>query len=745
MKIKAHRDQGPIAQVVVPGVNKIFHYTIPDDAVNSVEAGHRVSVSLGHRTATGYVVGRLSRSDHPRLKPITAILDTAPLLSGEMVHFTRWIADYYFAPWGSVIRTVLPGGFDKVRKKTEGVYVLKGAPEEFHETLPALVRRAPAQAKVISHFLSDPAPCTGRELAEQTGVGPGVFRSLMEKGILLKTEREVHRSPFFGKKQAPSHPPTLTPEQQHAMESITAAMEEGGFGTFLLHGVTGSGKTEIYLRAIERALAQGRTAIIIVPEIALTPQLVRIFSGRLGERIAVLHSGLSPGERVDQWHRIREGRLPVVIGARSAIFAPLSNLGIIVVDEEHDGTYKQEETPRYHARDLAVVRGSMTEATVILGSATPSVESFYHARQGKYRLLSLEKRIHDRPLPEVRLIDMKREPANASLSSELNRAVKAGLARKEQVLLFLNRRGFAPFLLCDTCGHVVECPNCSVCLTYHLQDRSLWCHHCGFATALKKECPECHAESLELKGSGTERIEEEVEEVFSEAVLLRLDRDTTRKKGALESILDRFRSREGDILIGTQMVTKGHHLPGITTVGVLNADSPLHHPDFRSGERTFQILTQVAGRAGRGESAGTVYLQTYTPEHYAIQAAVGHDYELFFREEIGFRKALDYPPYSRLVNLVLSANSASKVENAAARMGKILRGLASRNSALQVLGPARAPIAVLRGKRRYQILIKGKKVRELNQFVAEAVARFNAADGASRVNLTIDVDPISFF
>ena len=746
MKRRTHgSDDGSIAEVVVPGVNKIFHYTIPDADLSAVEAGIRVSVPLGHRSATGYVVGRVSRSDYPQLKSISAILDAAPLLSPEMLDLTRWIADYYFAPWGSVIRTVLPGGFNKVRKKTERVYGLKDDGEKLGDRLRELTRRAPAQAKVIGHFLTDPAPLTGRALEERTGAGPGVLRSLMDKGILVRIERTVNRSPFAGKTYRRTDAPVLAPEQQRAVESITSAMEEGGFETFLLHGVTGSGKTEIYLRAIEKALSQEKTAIVIVPEIALTPQLVRIFSGRLGERIAVLHSGLSHGERVDQWHQIREGRLHVVIGARSAIFAPLSNLGVIVVDEEHDGTYKQEETPRYHARDLAVVRGSMTGATVILGSATPSVESFFHAQNGKYRLLSLHKRIHDRPLPQVRLIDMKQEPGTASLSSALSQAVKAGLARKEQVLLFLNRRGFAPFLLCGTCGHVVECPNCSVSLTYHLQDQSLWCHHCGFTSPLKKQCPECLAEALDLKGSGTERIEQDVETAFADAVLLRLDRDTTRKKGALEEILERFRSREGDILIGTQMVTKGHHLPGITTVGVLNADSPLHHPDFRSGERTFQILTQVAGRAGRGEAAGTVYLQTYTPEHYAIQAAMAHDYDLFFREEIGFREALNYPPYSRLINLILSANSGKTVENAAARLGKILRGLASRKATLQVLGPAKAPLATLRGKKRYQILIKGKGVRELNGFVAEGVARFTATKGASRVNLTIDVDPVSFF
>jgi primosomal protein N' (replication factor Y) len=472
--------------------------------------------------------------------------------------------------------------------------------------------------------------------------------------------------------------------------------------------------------------------------------LGRIFRSRFGNQVAVLHSGLSDGERYDQWNRIREGDAQVAIGARSAIFAPFSHLGLIVVDEEHDATYKQEEIPRYHARDVAVVRAKMVGAAVVLGSATPSVESFYHARSGKYRYLTLQKRIEDRPLPEVSLIDMKEVKGVSPLSPKLTEAVQQGLEREEQVLLFLNRRGYAPFLICSTCGHVLICPNCSVSLTYHLKEKRVSCHHCDFSTFPTNICPECRCETLELKGCGTERIQKEVEDLFQESVLLRLDRDTTRRKGAAKKILDQFRSRKGDILIGTQMVAKGHHLPGISLVGVLNADTALHFPDFRSGERTFQVLTQVAGRAGRGESMGRVYLQSYTPEHYSIQAARHHDYQRFYDQEVQIRESMNYPPYCRLINIVLSANTLEKVEKASSDLGQILRKLNPRKQRVEILGPARAPLSTLRGKKRCQILVKGKTVRSLHHVVDQGIAHFKSRNGFPGVDLIVDVDPVSF-
>jgi primosomal protein N' (replication factor Y) len=730
--------------VAVPGVQKTFHYTIPPHLNDAVSPGVRVTVSFGRRMVTGYVVARLAHTDVAKLKPILKVLDTEPLLTEEMLRLTRWVSDYYLSPWGTVIRTALPAGMDTIREKIKVLYRLNVAPGSVRDHLPQLMKRTPAQAKILQAFLDTPAAQTLSEIRRLTGVGAEVVRNMERKGLLRRERKEVFRDPLATEPVESVATPTLTRQQREAVREITASQAKSLFETFLLYGVTGSGKTEVYLHVIDFALTKGKQAIVIVPEIALTPQLVRIFLSRFGRKISVLHSGLSQGERVDQWKRIRRGEVQVTIGARSAIFAPFSKLGVIVVDEEHDATYKQEEAPKYHARDLAVVRGKMNHATVVLGSATPSVESFFHARHGKYRLLTLTHRVDERPLPQVRLIDMKEVKDGSPLSPELSRAVRKGLTQKEQVLLFLNRRGFAPFLLCATCGYIHRCPNCSVSLTYHKKAGGLSCHHCEYTSPLPRRCPECQAETLELKGCGTEKIEEEVEKAFSDSVLLRLDRDTTRRKGAAQKILDRFRSRTGNILIGTQMVTKGHHLPGITTVGVLNADSSLHHPDFRSAERTFQILTQVAGRAGRGEMPGRVYLQTYTPEHYSIQAAVRQDYPCFFDQEISFRKALNYPPYSRLTALLLSANSRQEAERAADQLGKILRELAHPKKTVEILGPAKAPLDTLRGKKRFQLLVKGKTARELNRVIGEGIARFLRLKGISSVHLTVDVDPVNF-
>lgn len=804
-----------IAEVVVPGVDKIFHYTIPEELRECALPGVRVKVSLGRRFVTGYLVAKRKHSDCPQLKPLSDLLDPFPLLREDMIRLTRWISDYYFAPWGTVIRTVLPKGVDAVgvlraaltdagrnvsapssifegmrqalgdrtltlkalerkmrkrnlrahvlrygrqgllrawedirgpvRGKVEKVYGLGVGPDWIAENLEAMQKRSPSQAKVLVYLQGRSMPVAGTELLKGTGVGSGAIRGMVEKSLLVSEERQCIRDPFSGEQIVSEPPPVLSPEQDVAVKTIRGALDRGSFETFLLYGVTGSGKTEVYLRAIETSLSRDREAIVIVPEIALTPQVVRTFRARFGHEIAVLHSGLSDGERFDQWNRIREGKARVAVGARSAVFAPFSRLGLIVVDEEHESSYKQEEMPRYHARDVAVVRGQMAGAVVVLGGATPSVESFYHARAGKYHLLTLRERVEGRPLPEVCIVDMKQENGAGPLSSVLRGAVRKGLDAREQVLLFLNRRGYAPFLLCSSCGFVLRCPNCSVSLTCHLKDRSLCCHHCGYTAPLTKTCPECRAESLELKGAGTERIEEEVEEAFPGSTLLRLDRDTSRRKGAAKRILDMFLARQGDILVGTQMVAKGHHLPGISTVGVLNADASLHLPDFRSGERTFQLLTQVAGRAGRGEAPGRVFLQTYTPEHYSIQAARDHDYQRFFDQEVVFRKALNYPPYSRLINLVLAANSPGKVEKAASRLGKILRTLAPTGQGIEILGPARAPIATLRGKQRCQILLKSKGIRNLHRVAEEGVHRFSQANGLSGVDLVVDVDPVNFF
>jgi primosomal protein N' (replication factor Y) len=814
MPKEERQDSAIIAEVAVPGVAKILHYSIPETMLMDAVPGVRIAVPLAQRTVTAYLVARCQESEHPRLKPLLDIIDAAPILSGEMLKLTEWASRYYVAPWGTLIRSALPAGIDTARSyrvsltrtgtevKAPGplfesirqllrsrelsIRQLQGKLQNRHikaaverhakagllrirevvrdpirtrrETryrvadgahrdgsrLTQLKRQAPAQAAVLEHFLGDPVAQTAAAIVERTGVSPGVLRALVGKGLLTTETVQIVRDPFAGDPLNPAPAPALTKEQQSAAASITPAVRANRFETFLLHGVTGSGKTEVYLQVIAAALSRGRDALLIVPEIGLTPQLVRLLRSRFGPQVAVLHSGLSDGERYDQWNRLRRGEASVAVGARSAIFAPLPGLGVIVVDEEHDGTYKQGESPRYHARDLAVVRGRLCRAVVILGSATPSVESFFNARTGKYRLLTLTKRIDDRPLPDVCVVDMKTERGAPVLSNRLNLAVQEGLAHQEQILLFLNRRGYAPYMICTTCGFVVKCPNCSVSLTYHLKENALACHHCDHAVPLRKSCPECQEASLELQGMGTERIEEELADIFKGSVLLRLDRDTTRRKGSGQRILDRFRRRDGDILVGTQMVTKGHHLPGISTVGVLNADASLHLPDFRSGERTFQMLTQVAGRAGRGETRGRVFLQSFTPEHYSVQAATRHDYERFFEAEISLRQAMHYPPYRRLINLILASNSLNKAAAAAERLARILANRRAECADVEILGPARAPLSTLRGKKRYQILIKGKHAGVLNRIVREGQAEFARARGFSGVDLTVDVDPVDF-
>ena len=514
------------------------------------------------------------------------------------------------------------------------------------------------------------------------------------------------------------------------------------FSPFLIYGVTGSGKTEIYLRAIEEVLKQGREAIVLVPEISLTPQLLSRFKDRFGENLCLLHSGLGRGERYDQWRRIWKGGVQIALGARSAIFAPFKNVGIIVVDEEHDPSYKQEEKLKYHARDLAVVRAKQNGTTLLLGSATPSLESFYNAERGKFHLLNLPERIERKPLPRVEVVDMRGE--GGPLSEKVKVALQKNIGNREQSLLFLNRRGFANFILCPDCGLTFKCPNCSVTLTYHLRDRSLQCHYCDYQVPAPGDCPQCQGHRLRGMGIGTERLEQEIRLLFPEAQVSRMDRDTTSRRRSHQEILKGLESGKIDILVGTQMIVKGHDFPNVTFVGVVSADTSLHFPDFRSSERTFQLLTQVAGRAGRGRAFGEVVIQTYNPDHYSILKAKIHDFVGFYQEEIQFRKALDYPPFSRLINLRIIGNSERKTRAASEEMGRIGKFLlkGGLGKGIEILGPSAAPFAKMRGKFRWQMLVKGKSPELLHQFARELSSRLEDEIKGQGVNLDIDVDPV---
>jgi len=633
-----------------------------------------------------------------------------------------------------------------VRKKFRRVVFLKSDLEAVSSIIGSLQKRAPQQARVL-----DILQTAGGALPISAFEAPlrAPLKRLVEKGWVDQTEEEAPRMP-----RRPAGFPTqsiiaLNPDQQRAVDQIVSAIERKRFTPFLLHGVTGSGKTEVYLRVIERAIAQKRGAIVLVPEIALTAQLVARFHSRFGEAIALFHSGLSPGERYDEWCRIREGKAQIAIGVRSAIFAPFEEVGVIIVDEEHDPSYKQEEGVHYHARDTALVRGKQSDAVVVLGSATPSFESFYNSRNGKYRALQLPSRIDSRPLPAVTVVDLRKKEdwVRPFLTRSLLTAIERRLENGEQTLIFLNRRGFSPSLLCPDCGYLPPCVRCSVSLTFHKKVKQLVCHYCGFQLIPPTSCPQCQGVRLIHLGIGTEQVEEEIRQRFPSARVARMDRDTTQKKEAHHQILTAMAQGEVDILIGTQMIAKGHDFPGVTLVGVLCADLSLHFPDFRSSERTFQLLAQVAGRAGRGDRPGEVLIQTFQPDHEAIVAATRHDYLGFYQQEIAFRKEMDYPPFCRLTLLLMSHPEEGRIIDRAAllakEMEKHLPPSKKGEREVTLLGPAPAPLTRLRGEYRYQILLKGKDQRRIAAVLKEGLAYWKRMERKG-VRLEVNVDPQNF-
>jgi primosomal protein N' (replication factor Y) len=612
-------------------------------------------------------------------------------------------------------------------------------------------RLSPEQREVLD-FLHQAGDYPLRELQDRFPKGPLILRQLARRRLVEMYDREHFRQPLRGEVEGWENgpPDLLTPDQQNAIAAISQAFRSRRGQAFLLHGVTGSGKTEVYLRAIEEVLKAGLQALLLVPEIALTGQLVAYFQSRIRYPMAILHSALSPGERYDEWRRIRKGLAQLVIGVRSAIFAPLEHPGMIIVDEEHDPSFKQEEKVRYHARDLALVRGKMENAVVILGSATPSLESYYNAMTKKFRLLSLPRRIEDRPLPEVQVLDMRLEAtdpkARPILSQSLEESLQQNALRGEQAILFLNRRGFSTFSLCPDCGFTYKCPNCSVSLTYHLPQKSFRCHYCDYSLPSPDRCPTCASTRIRLFGLGTQRLEEEIQKKFPHIRLTRMDRDTTTRKSAHQNILSQVRRGDVNLLIGTQMITKGHDLPRVTLVGVLAADLSLNVPDFRASERTFQLLTQVSGRAGRGTLPGKVIIQTYNPRHYSIRMAQAQDYSAFYREEMKFRQEMDYPPFVRLVNLRLEGNSAARVQESADSLAgiaaKVKRGGKKFQGEVEILGPAVAPLAKLKGKIRYQMLLKGRNWSVLHDYLERLLQQAEKQIPSAGIRLTVDVDPV---
>src|SRR6266540_2649050 len=687
-------------------LRKEFDYAIPPEFADRIEVGSRVKVPFGPREVLGVVTALIEESTHTNLRFIAKVIGQQSQVTTRILALARWIADYYCCPVEIALKSVLP---DAVRKETTGwrerlyVRVLPRTGEA-----PKLTRRQADVWHVIEEWRELPL----QELLRLTGATGETVRRLEDRGLISIAPQISERDPYANETILASQPLALNPEQARALEAIARAMDAGSEGvrergsgtatpvarrepplphsltpspsrTFLLHGVTGSGKTEVYLQAIAHALAQGKGAIVLVPEISLTPQTVERFkarfnSGQFQTLVAVLHSHLSAGERHDEWQKIRQGRARIVIGARSAIFAPVDPLGILIVDEEHEHSYKQEESPRYHARDVAVVRGQMEGAVVVLGSATPSMESFYNVHRGKYTLLEMRSRVDDRKMPIVRVIDLRAENRKAKgiqiFSEKLKEALAQRLERKEQSILFLNRRGWSASLQCPSCGYVAQCPNCSVSLTYHRAAQKLLCHICGHTAPVPRACPEpnCANPAIRYAGLGTERVEDTLTKLFPHARVKRMDSDTLKRKDDYRRILGDFRSGKIDILVGTQMIAKGLHFPNVTLVGIIHADLSLHIPDFSAGERTFQLLTQVAGRAGRGDVEGEVIVQAFTPFHPAIQYARRHDFAGFYDQEIEFREQLKYPPASRVALLTLRGRNEEKVKFSAEHLKREL-------------------------------------------------------------------------
>ncbi len=747
------RGDEKFAKVIIPSpLKEPLIYSIPSHLKVDLKIGMRVSVPLGRREVTGVVVDLLPATSLPQVRDILAILDERPILDHSLLRLTRWVSQYYLSSPGEVLTTILP---PSLRSESQRLIYLR--PGE----LP--VARG-LERKILDEVQRKGGKSTLKSLARRFQ-GGGLYRvlnRLATMGAVDVRERalKVRRKKNAGLLRDLSKPSqgyeefSLTAEQQGVLDVIKERLRRGGFETFLLYGVTGSGKTEVYLRAMEEVRRAQRRSLILLPEISLTPQLLDRVEQRFPGKVGVLHSALTSSERWAQWWDILAGNADVVVGARSAVFAPVPDLGLIVVDEEHDPSYKQEDGLRYHARDLAVVRGKLLGCPVILGSATPAIESFENCRQGRYRLMELSQRVEQRPLPFVEVVDLRQEfrgrgvtvtpqPSTSGLfSPHLRETLHENHARGYQSLIFLNRRGFANFLQCRLCGFVLRCDHCSVAMTFHLKQQGVFCHHCGSRKTARELCPACGNPTLLGMGFGTEQVEEELRRLIPGARIARMDRDTTGKRGAHERLIRQWEKGAIDILVGTQMITKGHDVTGVTLVGAILADLSLNLPDFRAVERTFQLLSQVAGRAGRGKEPGRVIIQTFTPDHYAFPHVISHDYKSFFNAEIELRRALNYPPFSRLVHLRLEGPLAQEVEAKAKMLGEELRERCRRNpkfrEMIELLGPAPAPIEKLRGRYRWQMLLKGKTSRSLLEFASQSREILPRSRG---IRLHIDVDP----
>ena len=732
----------PYVAVALPlGLDRTFTYAVPEALRGHIRTGQRVEVPFGkgNKSLIGWVVRGVETTDLAEVKSVALIVDPEPLLTEDLMDLALWMCRYYVTPIGQVFEAILPAAVKQnAGFKTVQLVVRTEKPESEGDRILSKQRR------VLDRLAEQQMPLAPRELARQAGCTIAVIQSLEEKGFVRIETREVtdFAREIFIELEEPKavH---LTTEQALALQRIKNLTATDTFGVVLLQGVTGSGKTEVYLRAIAEVVDAGRQAIVLVPEIALTPQTIRRFRERF-TNVAVLHSNLTDVERHRQWRDIAEGRADVVVGARSAVFAPVKDLGLIVIDEEHENSFKQDTAPRYHARDVAIMRANLVGVPVILGSATPSLESYQNVRaMGHYTEARLTQRVGGRPLPPVDVVDMRVEAAERRGGHILSRALEAAITeawrKQEQIILFLNRRGFATHLFCLKCGHVEKCPDCDVGLTYHAKPGYLQCHYCGRKTQPPTQCPACSAETINYWGTGTQRVEEEVQRKFPEIRIGRMDADTVKKRGGHESILSAFRDGEIDILLGTQMVAKGLDFPNVTVVGVINADVALSLPDFRANERTFQLITQVAGRTGRGPKGGRVYVQTFQPDHLAIQLASKHDYEAFAKDELETRRARGYPPFGRLARIIVRSQSRQKAAEAIeAVAGRLIDP--ARIAGIQILGPQPCPVSKISRFWRYHILLKAPNAKAFLHLWDKMRSDLTPPGG---VQMAVDVDPQS--
>ncbi|MEW5592226.1 primosomal protein N' [Peribacillus frigoritolerans] len=793
-----------IVDVPAKQTDREFDYRIPEKWNQVIKPGMRVIVPFGPRMVQGFVTGLKAKSDFAKLRFIKEPMDLEPILNDELLQLGDWLTKEAMCFKISALQAMLPAAmkakYEKVIKVVEDkkdqlppsiqnlfgkndslswkdviegenaslvqkemqngnleleynvknrlnkktVRVIKSllSPMELKEMASAISSHAKKQQELLQYFIEHQEPIPLKELLELMNTSSGTVKSLVSKGALAEMDQEIYRDPYENRVFEKSIPFTLTAEQTAALKPIQEKIHHDEHDVFLLYGVTGSGKTEVYLQAIASVIEKGKEAIMLVPEISLTPQTVKRFKERFGEQVAVMHSGLSVGEKYDEWRKIHRKEVKVVVGARSAVFAPFENLGLVIIDEEHESSYKQEETPRYHARDVAIERAKSYGCPVILGSATPTLESFARAKKNVYKLLTLSQRMNKNALPAVDIVDMREElrTGNRSMFSELLfTKLKDRLEKGEQTVLMLNKRGHSSFVMCRSCGLVINCPNCDISLTYHRFNDIMKCHYCGFEEGMPSVCPECESEHIRFFGTGTQKVEEELAKILPEARVIRMDVDTTSKKGSHERLLNAFGEGKADILLGTQMIAKGLDFPNITLVGVLSADTMLHLPDFRSSEKTFQLLTQVSGRAGRHQLSGEVVIQTYTPEHYSIELSALQDYDAFYEREMYLRRQSHYPPYYYVVLITVSHEDLMKTVSVTEKITNYLGSRLNRDSV--VLGPVASPISRINNRYRYQCLIKYKREPDLNQHLRTLLEHYQKETAQNHLQISIDLNP----